>query len=95
MLDEVTSRLTQHLADVAEAIAGSAEELGSAADVHRGVVRDAGDREFELVDLVGDRVERLEMRLAPGGRGRHGVSPIGLAAVRARIRASTLLQGPP
>ena len=76
MLDDVTSRLAQHLADVAETVAGAAEQLGDVRDVHRGVVRHAGDRQLELANLDSDGVERLEIRLAPAA----GVS-VGLVMV--------------
>ena len=75
MLDDVTARLAQHFADIAEAVAGAAEELGRLPDIHRGVVGHAGDGELDAVHLVGDGLERLEMGLAPSD-GRHGTSPL-------------------
>ena len=66
MLDDVEPALAQELAHVAE-------PFRNLADVHRGVLRNWGDREFELTDLVGDCGERLENRLAgiESGRGRN------------------------
>ena len=46
---------------------GLTEQLRSLADVHRGVVRHSGDREYEFTDLLGDGLERLEVDLAPCG----------------------------
>ena len=78
-LDDVTSGLAGHLAHVAEPIPGLAEQLRRLTDVHRGVVCHSGDRELELVDLLGDGPEGLEVDLAPCGGGgvggcRHDVS---------------------
>ena len=42
--------------------------LGGVGDVHREVVRHPRDHEFELTDLVGDGLERLEVDLAPSAR---------------------------
>ena len=66
-LDDIASGLAQHLAHVVEPVPGPAEQIGGFGDVHRGIVRHPRDREFELADLVGDGLERFEVRLAPAG----------------------------
>ena len=67
VLDDIASGLAQYLTHVAEPAPGPAEQLGGFGDVHRGIVRHPRDREFELADLVGDGLERFEVRLAPAG----------------------------
>ena len=62
-LDNVAPDLAQHLAHVAEPIPGPTEQHRSLTEVHRGVVRHSGDRELKLTDLLGDRVERIEVDL--------------------------------
>ena len=66
-LDDVASSLAQHLAHVAEPVPGPAKQLGGFGDVNRGIVRHPRDREFELADLVGDGLDRFEVRLASAG----------------------------
>ena len=62
-LDDVTLHLMQHLAHVAEPVAGPTEQLRRLIDVHRGVVCHSGEGELELADLRGDGPERLKVGL--------------------------------